>query len=301
MKLFDIVLIARDVGGIGDYVCLTGLIRLIARRWPRKAIVLLTGNTEVFLNHARVRKVVHVKSKWMGRMVRYSFRILGALGLPAYNFRYGNGGKGQEEYIRNNPQMHYIEVNSRHMSLGLEYADLENEIWLTPEERERFSIRHAGLPTEYVLIHSCGKTDYTPNKEVGPSVFQAIVRAAPEVRFVQVGLADDPPLEGCLDYRGQTGCLRELFCLMAGAKAVVCQEGAYNHLASAFGVPAVTLFTGFSPVATYSYSTTHAIQQDPLPACSPCLLRCPCPRGMVCAPSGLADRAALILRNILGS
>lgn len=279
--MLNFIILSRLNGGIGDYLCFTGVIKLINEQYPSKKIIILSGNKEVFKNNNRISLLVNVNSQWLKRLFRLSIRILSSMKIPAYNFLYGNKGSGMEAFIKENPHLHYTKVLSNHIRLNLDYSKIKNEIFFSNEEVVNLSEK-LRLPEDFCLIHSTSKKSHTPNKEVGSNAMQNIVDSNKELQFLQIGLLSDKKLDNCIDYRGKTENLRELFYVISKAKLCVSMEGGYNHIANAFAVPSFVIYTGFNSINLCQYDNTTGIQNEKLPDCSPCMLLEECPNGMIC-------------------
>lgn len=277
----NIILIYRFFCGIGDYVCLTGYINCLKRQYPNKKIFLVTGVEDVFLNNPKFEKIFIIRSLFLQKILLKIFPIFKKIGFPIFSFEYNNNVKGMEEYIIKNPEEHYIKVNGKHIIDRLDFIELHNEIYLTRGEIEQFEKKFMDLPLKFALIHSEGVTSYTPNKEIGSDRFQKIVDKNNGINWVQIGLSTNKYLSNTIDYRGRT-TLRELFYIFSKASFVVCQEGVNNHIANAFDIPSITIFTGFNPSKLCSYNSTVIIQNERLPECSPCMRTKKCEYNMMC-------------------
>jgi hypothetical protein len=111
--------------------------------------------------------------------------------------------------------------------------------WLAPRIRPR---RPAGLPDRYVLV--CPSSSL-PLRDMPPCVHAAIVERllANGARVVTQGAS---PLTGVMALPAFTQ-IEDLCGLVAGAQAIVSTDTAMVHLADAFDVPCIAVFTTHRP------------------------------------------------------
>ena len=88
-----------------------------------------------------------------------------------------------------------------------------------------------------------------------------------------------------------------MFFIIYKSKGIVCQEGAYNHIANAFNIPSITLFTGFSPIEVYKYNNTIPIQISSLPNCSPCMKLEKCNKSFECINDEIIQKTVSLLNK----
>lgn len=297
----NLIVISRFHGGLGDFISLTSLIREINIKYPQKRIILFTGNKNVFINNFRINKLFFIKSNILKSILWRIFNILELL-FPNifYNYIYKKNKiyNSHEEEVKNGNRNIYQKILTKHWNLDLDYKNLKNEIYFSNKEIEYFQKKFKFFPKEFVLIHSEGKVSYTKNKEIGYQNFQKIIDETEKIDWIQIGGKNDKKLEKInLDLRGKTS-LRELFYIISKSKFVVCQEGAYNHIANAFSVRAITVFTGFSPFRVYTYNNTIPIQSNELPLCSPCMQKKECEYGMKCVDEEMLQKIIKLINKI---
>lgn len=120
-------------------------------------------------------------------------------------------------------------------------VSLRPYLWLQNEEAE-WAARHRGA----IAIQSSRRSASLAigNKEWQAERFQEVVdllrRDHP---VVQVGLPQDPPLEGVTDLRGRT-TLRQTAAILSQARAFIGLVGFLMHLARAVDCPAVVIYGG---------------------------------------------------------
>lgn len=156
-------------------------------------------------------------------------------------------------------------------------AGLRGEIAVRPYLHLTDAERAAGkFSPRQIVIHSTGRATgfVSANKEWFADRFQAVVDALrARFDFVQLGSASDPALSGARDLRGKTS-LRESAAIVAGAQAVVCQEGFLMHLARAVDVRAVAIYGGALHPAITGYSANENLFS--VMPCGPCWRRSRC-------------------------
>src|SRR5581483_7358784 len=98
-----------------------------------------------------------------------------------------------------------------------------------------------------VIQNSCRGARYAAEtKEWPQSRWQELIRhLVPEFHLVQLGTAQDPPLEAVEDRRGRT-TLREAAGLLQRAGLFLGLESGLMHVAAAVGTPAVIIYGGRS-------------------------------------------------------
>ena len=200
----------------------------------------------------------------------YYARALRALGREVVQPYYVSLRPDEDEGTAPVPTRHFI-------AQMCALAGIRGEIALRPYLHLTATERAAGqLAARQVVIHSSGRTRgfASANKEWIPGRFQEVVAAARgKYDFVQLGSPDDPPLAGARDLRGRTS-LRESAAIVAGARAVVCQEGFLMHLARAVEVRAVVIYGGALDPAITGYRANENLF-TPV-ACAPCWRRNRC-------------------------
>jgi ADP-heptose:LPS heptosyltransferase len=131
--------------------------------------------------------------------------------------------------------------------------------------------RAAGrLAPKQIALHSSGMSARTvmKNKEWFADRMQQVVHALRgDYTLVQLGSAQDPPLDGCLDLRGKT-TTRESAAILANSRLFLGQVGFLMHLTRAVDRPAVIIYGGREMPWQSGYSCNTNLY-TPL-ACSPC-------------------------------
>jgi hypothetical protein len=253
--------IVRDGSAIGDHVLMTGLVRFLFEEFDSKSIV-ITTHPEIFYNHPCVSRVVDLRS--IPSPLRKLLLGLASAGSSSRFFmfrfnrfrRFGVWGETLEEYMkRTQSRIHLRDLGVMHTSHAkrLMRERPDNEVHLSAEEINVFSRKFRSLPRDYALITSKSRMDYTPLKDWGASNMQSVVDSTKSrVAWVQVGSSSDPKLKDVIDIRGKTG-FRELSFVISRARLIVCNEGLFTHLSSAFKTPCITVFSCFHPPEISAY------------------------------------------------
>lgn len=188
------------------------------------------------------------------------------------------------------------------------YEAHAGELFFSAKERQSIEKSRARFG-DAVLVHPNVKRAYTSvNKdwEYGASIparWNALVNdmqrdlqivvsypASPDVRYLDSSLNAQAVI---------TSSFRDLCCLIASVKAVVCTEGGVHHAAAAMGKPAVVIFGGRTSPKTTGYSQHHNVYID-APE-SPCGMLSDCSHCARCMSSIGVDLVAAALRSVVAA
>lgn len=116
------------------------------------------------------------------------------------------------------------------------------------------------LEKPYIVVSPHIKANASPNKSWGFERWQRVVDGL-DCRVYQL-LADpsERVLEGVEAIK--TPSFKHAIAIIAGAACVICNEGGSHHMAASYGVPAVVVFGGFTPVSVTGYEFHHNIGTD---------------------------------------
>ncbi len=266
----SIIFVFRLGAGIGDQVCMTGVVHRIAVKYPDQTILVATTLPELYINNGDVAKVFSVKS-WQINI----WKILRFISLKGNSKRiqyFENFGHSSDNDILkyaaiNRPGMHMTNVLSENFSFDGDKKSIKPYLVISETERKKLISKIGLVEHDFYIIHSEGKTTWTSHKEWSPKKFQKLVDGLPILLF-QVGTLDNHALSGVRDLRGEL-TIRELCVLFSICRGVFCQEGLYHHLAAAFDKQALTIYTFLDP--NYSaYDTTIPITAHSILECAPC-------------------------------
>jgi hypothetical protein len=252
--------------GIGDDLLCTAMFRELCLRGERNFWV-TSKHPELYRGNGDVPVVVPPLERYDAVV-----RLLGTKVVYPWYTSY------HPAYDRDDPmpEQHLI-------SVMCQKAGITGTITLRPylalSEREAEAGRRAG---RQVAIQSSGldAKHGMRNKNWSLEKYQGVVTALKDrYDFVQVGSANDPPLDGALDLRGQT-TLRETAAVLAGSLAFVGQVGFLMHLARAVDCRSVIVYGGRETPAQSGYPCNENLY-SPV-HCSPCWRLNSCPYDRMC-------------------
>lgn len=243
-----------SLGGIGDAILLTPLLRALAQADPKRSIIIWADRTHesVFRNNPNVSKF---------RSVRPFHRLLyqAALGSKWLPFVTVDYGCFVPSVIYDRPAVRII---SEIFNVSL-HSDAP-ELFLTDAENRKAAQRLNHLKRPVVAIHIQAKC--SANKNWSRESWKALLSACPDLTFVQIGGRKEPVIEGAHDFTGTT--LREAFAILKQSNAFVGIESGFAHASAAVGTPGVVLF-GPSAPSVWGHSGNINIYSKRY--CSPCL------------------------------
>lgn len=247
----DLFLLFMSKGGLGDAFCQTGLMRALRAKHPEMRFVVVTRFPDFFLGLPEVAEIADISgwSAWCRCLLHTRLRV--AALDRAHDFVYKPQRQVPKAWCDAHPGVrpHLIELAAANLRLPADFSDVRGRLAFSPGEERKFAAKHAALDADFAIVVPVGKTSYTPNKEWGFDNWRRLAELLPEIRWVQLGLAENPLLPGAIDLRGKTS-LREMALALSRARFVVCGEGLHNHLCGALGTPCFTVFSGFHyPVA----------------------------------------------------
>jgi len=266
LKAFNIFVIYRIGNAIGDQLCMSAIVRLIDEQYPYK-IVVISSYPEIFKGNPRVWRNIGVE-----RFSLYISRILRFIsGSQLENFLFKNNKYSFEEYMRSSgKELHLVEAHSLHFSHAINYNNIQNEIYLSKSEVEKYA-KKFNLPESYSIIQPNSKISYTPNKQWYVGNFQKVVNKRHDIYWVQTGSQNEFLLKNVEDYRGIT-TLRELFYIVSRSQFVFANEGLINHIASALKIKSYVISSGFSSISLAKYTNSVFFNTNDSCDRSPCWL-----------------------------
>jgi ADP-heptose:LPS heptosyltransferase len=246
-------------GGIGDDLMCTTIFRELKKR-GRGSIAMATRHPGLFEHNADVDKVIHHPnlriSEWLN------------LGLPLLRMGYSEYDPMTD---RDTPLNEHVLIKLCKLAGISGPVELRPYLFLT---REEFTAgRHA--PEQVVMQSSAlGAPWPMRNKEWYIERFQEIcAELRAEVKVIQLGSANDPKLEGALDFRGRT-TIRQSAAILANSLVYIGLEGFLMHLARAVDCRSVIIYGGRIKPTQIGYVANKNLYQQV--RCAPCWLRNPC-------------------------
>jgi len=264
-RRFNIFFLYRNGSAIGDQICMTGLIKAISKTYNFKIFV-FCNYPEIFLNNPRIKKCFHIGGS---KLLLSALNLIEGTNCENFNFHKIDKLSLADFMAKNkDKRLHLIEIHSRHFAYSINYENLKNEFFFSKIEENNFSGKFP-KKNEYCLIQPNSKQGYTVNKQWSFDNFQYIVDKKPSLKWIQIGLNNEPLLSGVIDLRGETS-IRELIYLVRNAKFILSGEGVLNHIASAFNVKSYVIQSGFADKSLSNYKNTITFKSDNLCPESPC-------------------------------
>jgi ADP-heptose:LPS heptosyltransferase len=241
-------------GARGDVLLLTPVARALKERDPLTKVVIWTRTPDLI--QSKFVDELHVSPQWPPDLSEEQDR-----GDYVYNL--------DLEYERR-PHLHAAKAYAEPIKVPVE--NVRPDIYVSGEEI--ISAREMIGHTNFVLV-DMGAT--WANREWSIKSYRALFSflRKEDIEPVVVGVGRPVP-DGVRHV--QSDCMFDLVPLFAIARAFVGQDGAWMHVAQAFGTPSVLLFSVAQPHTRVGKNDwTKTIVRDDLP-CLHCLQRRPAPR-----------------------
>jgi ADP-heptose:LPS heptosyltransferase len=248
--------------GLGDDLLCTAVAHELKKRTTGK-IVMFSKYPSLFEESPDVSAVYDLGYPTIGRRRRWGYSSI----IP----QYASYDAATDRDI--NPSAHFIETMCRMAGIkGV--IELRSHIYLRSREMEK-----GRLYPSQAVIHSAGLASMK-NKQWPTERYQAVADdLRKDVRWIQLGLAEDPPILGALDLRGRT-TLRETAAILANSKIFLGEAGFLMHLARAVETRAVIVYGGREDSMVSGYrANENIVGHTP---CSPCWQRTRCDYGHEC-------------------
>jgi len=248
--------------GLGDDLLCATVARELKQRGARR-IVMFSQYASLFEGNPDVAAVYDYRYPTVGRLRHWGYSCI----VPQYA-RYDAATDRDVT-----PRAHFLEIMCRQAGM-LGEIELRPYFYLTAAEKEK-----GRLAPAQAVIHSAGRAAMK-NKQWAPERYQAVAEALKEkVTWIQLGTANDPPINGAIDLRGRT-TLRESAAIVANARVLLGEAGFLMHLARAVETRAVIVYGGREDPAVSGYRAhENIVGRTP---CSPCWQRTRCDFGHEC-------------------
>ena len=159
--------------------------------------------------------------------------------------------------------------------------------------------REPTAPDSRQIVAICPGAEYGPAKRWPIENFLTVARhyvVKHNARIVLLGASGDAAIAEDFarqlpEAENRTGktSLAEFMAALASARVVLCNDSGAMHVASALGVPTVSIFGSTEPLLTGPLGPRNAVLRHHVP-CSPCFLR-ECPIDFACMKSVTAEMA----------
>jgi ADP-heptose:LPS heptosyltransferase len=273
-------------GGLGDALLITPAIRAIKKLYPDCRIYVYCvskDHKEVLMNNKHIDRLLA-----LGTPARVILHLLAQLRLVAIK---------HVDYGRLAPSALYRRNATEIIGemLGIEIDDPRPECFLTDKE-EKEAERVVAVYDNPVVMHVTASS--SPNKNWPAENWGNLVLNNPQYTFLQVGSADDEPIQCAINLCGKIS-IRQTFAIIKKAKAFVGVDSIFAHAAAALRRPAVVLFGASTPLV---WGHAGSINLYNPPRCSPCieiLDRDPCPYGRTCMTNIAVSDVELALSSLI--
>lgn len=251
--------------GVGDHLTLTSILN----DWSKtKKVVVISLRPEIYagLNV----KNIGIKNNFLGK------EVISFLGNSNHSniIGYSNGNlfyKSSQFYAKDkNLFLRELLLWGR-KDIQFQVKDIEKKakVFLDDKEINNFSKKFSGLVGKKYAIISSGEKENSIKLWPNKNLQEIVDKTKNSIRWVQLGTSNTKKLESTIDMRGKTN-LREAFFLSSKAKFILCSEGMFTHLSSAFNTPCITIYSGFHYPKISLYKNIIPIIPSPLPKCAYC-------------------------------
>jgi len=265
LKYINFLIIFRYGKAIGDHLCITGIISKIYDQ--KLKIIIFSNYPDLFKGNPKIFKVFNL-NKFLNRKIL--LRVLHYLeGENIKSYRNKINQTKEHHFMKFYPKnIHFGFVSAFHFNMKIDFNNFKNEIFLTENEVIQYKKKFQ-LPNNYAVIHSETKKTYMKSKDWGAEKIQRVVDEFDKIDWIQVG----QPGEFIL--KKTSRCyfnlsLREMAFIISKANFLVCMEGMFNHMASAFNKKNFLIHTGVLPVESTYYPNNILIEKNSKLKCYPC-------------------------------
>jgi len=243
-------------GGIGDGLLVTPSLKALKQKYPNSEIRVVCNDNhkEIFENNPNID------------VLSTQDNVFKNLKLDKFH---------ETNYGRLKPSINYKKHATEIIAdiLEVELKNNKLEIFLTEKEEEQAkqTLSKYNNPITIHITSKCSK-----NQEWPVERWEEVVKRMPNYTFIQLGLKNEPRVEGAVDMMGKT-TVREAIALVKHSKAFVGVISAFAHATNAVNTPTVVLFGPSTPVV-WGYENNVNIYKDL--KCAPCIdtlggKRCP--------------------------
>lgn len=242
--------------GLGDDLLLTSVAREFKKRNTGRLVV-FSQRPGIFKHNPDIARVINWGYPTVGRFRRW--------GYTAHVPQYARYDAYADRDI--NESAHFIATMCRKSGVQGKIA-LRPYIYLTNKER-----KNGKYFESQAVIHTAG-LPLMKNKEWLTGRYQEVASAmAGRVQWIQLGMKNDPPVNGALDLRGKT-TLRESAAVLSQSGVFLGQAGLLMHLARAVDCRSVIVYGGREDPSISGYVANRNIIGKT--ECSPCWQRTRC-------------------------
>ena len=253
----------RVPGGYGDALMGTAVVAAVRRQYPRLRIFVVTKRLDIFENNPHIAACYSART-----LLKHNMSIYDRCSTLEYSH--------YSDLRETKCKINYIDFFYDCLPIEIKDRTYKPEIYLTPKERNFRSKQIHKIKRPMVAVSGYGgATTRIPNKfypiEKWPAIVSGLIASG--VSVIQLGRKREGPLfAGAIDFR-EIG-YRKSAAVLQHCDALITHPSGFMHLATALGVPSITLFGGVEDPVVGGYSENPNMTVD-LP-CAPCWLPKPC-------------------------
>lgn len=249
-------------GGLGDAFLATPTLAALKRKYPASRIRIYCASVhrDVFLGNPHVASVTTIR--WWCKLLRF---------VPHFTTSYGH------LFPATTSSRRAAELIAERFGLNLTKEERKLQVFLRPDEEQR-GRQIAARYRNPVVIHITSR--FSRNQMWPLENWHALVRAVPEVTFLQVGVKAEKCVDGAVNLRGDLS-FRDSLAVLKHAAAFVGVVSVFAHATNAVGTPGI-VFYGPSSASVWGHDNLLCL--DKKLRCAPCvdLLHGPCPYDQEC-------------------
>ena len=265
LKKRNYLIIHRQGTAVGDQICMTGIISKIYKK--NLKIIVFSNYTELFKNNPKISKIYNLNNFFNKHILLKILNIFEGDSIKSYTTKIWDTDK--YTFMKFRPRnIHYGLAHALHFDMNLNSDGFKNEIYFSDNEIIEYK-KKFNLQNRYAVIHSESKRTFTKNKDWGPEKIQNVVNKFDKINWIQVGIPGEFILKNTLKCYFNIS-LRELAFIISNSDFLVCMEGMFNHMASAFNKKNFLIHAGFSTVESCQYPNNILIENNSKLKCYPC-------------------------------
>ena len=294
LKKRNYLIIYRYGNAIGDHICMTGVISKIYKK--NLKIIVFSNYAELFRNNPKIFKLYDLNKFFNKNILLKILNLFEGDSIKSYRNKID--GTDKYSFMKFYPKnIHFGLASALHFDMNLNSDDFRNEIYFSEKEIIKYK-KKFNFPNQYAIIHSEAKKTFNKNKDWGPEKIQDIVNKLDKVNWIQVGKPGEFILKNTLKCYFNIS-LRELAFIIFNSDFLVCLEGMFNHMASAFNKKNFLIHAGFLTIGSVQYTDNILIENNSKLKCYPCFSFDCMEHGKHCDENLTSDYAINIIKKNL--
>jgi ADP-heptose:LPS heptosyltransferase len=236
-------------GGIGDIICVTPTFKALRNKYPFGEITVIHSipALEIIKHNPNIDKCILHGTK----AARNEFRNIDSFHIKLYT------------QIQNKGMLNIQRKQLIANEIGLDVMDINNEIYLTTDEK-KWAQQFISEYNNVIILQSSSKR--LGGKQWRVHKWEELVSKFKNYTFLLVGTDEDNFIKGSIDLRGKT-TIRQAIALLNVAKLFVGIDSFLNHATNATCTKGVILFGSSNPMM-WGYNNNINIYKKI--SCSPC-------------------------------